>query len=358
MAQPAPPEIPSAAVTPDLTAIAARFRLRARSITPIDGGLINRTWSLTDDTDARWILQAVNPIFAPEVNLDIDAVTAHLAARGVPTPRLRRTSTGGLWITVDDAVYRVMTHLNGEAHDRLANPAQAEEAGAALARFHRALADLEHTFAARRLGVHDTAKHLATLAEALVSHAQHSLHGDVAALAEEIQAHCHPLSDAQLGPERVVHGDPKINNLLFDDDGHATAFIDLDTVAPMALPLELGDALRSWCNAAASGEDDDAPTFTVELFAAAIRGYAAHGAIAEPQREAIPDAVHTIMLELAARFAADALRESYFGWDAERFTSRGAHNLVRAKGQVALARSFREQRRSIEEATKDAFAGR
>ncbi|MBL8945157.1 MAG: hypothetical protein JNK45_18470, partial [Myxococcales bacterium] len=41
-------------------------------------------------------------------------------------------------------------------------------------------------------------------------------------------------------------------------------------------------------------------------------------------------------LELAARFAADALRERYFGWDASRFPARGEHNLVRAKGQWSL----------------------
>ena len=47
-----------------------------------------------------------------------------------------------------------------------------------------------------------------------------------------------------------------------------------------------------------------------------------------------------ISLELAARFAADALRENYFGWDPTRFPSRGAHNLVRARGQWALHEAF------------------
>ena len=46
-------------------------------------------------------------------------------------------------------------------------------------------------------------------------------------------------------------------------------------------------------------------------------------------------------LELAVRFAADALRESYFGWDAERFESCGHHNLVRARGQLDVARQAR-----------------
>ena len=46
--------------------------------------------------------------------------------------------------------------------------------------------------------------------------------------------------------------------------------------------------------------------------------------------------VEWVSLELGARFAADALFESYFGWDANRFPGRGEHNLVRARGQWSL----------------------
>ena len=35
-------------------------------------------------------------------------------------------------------------------------------------------------------------------------------------------------------------------------------------------------------------------------------------------------------------FAADALREEYFGWDRARFARAGEHNLLRARGQWAL----------------------
>ena len=37
------------------------------------------------------------------------------------------------------------------------------------------------------------------------------------------------------------------------------------------------------------------------------------------------------------RFAADALNESYFGWDKARFARAGDHNLLRARGQASLA---------------------
>ncbi len=60
------------------------------------------------------------------------------------------------------------------------------------------------------------------------------------------------------------------------------------------------------------------------------------------------DGVELIALELASRFAADAVNESYFAWDRERFDSAGAHNLQRAENQWSLATSVREQRAGLE----------
>jgi hypothetical protein len=60
--------------------------------------------------------------------------------------------------------------------------------------------------------------------------------------------------------------------------------------------------------------------------------------------------VEVISLELAARFLADALQESYFGWNRERFSSAGEHNLVRARGQWSLheaAQACRAKRAQI-----------
>jgi hypothetical protein len=64
----------------------------------------------------------------------------------------------------------------------------------------------------------------------------------------------------------------------------------------------------------------------------------------------------TISLELAARFCADALHESYFGWNPQKFPTRGAHNLVRARGQLAVSRSVAEQQAALEEFTRRAFS--
>ena len=63
----------------------------------------------------------------------------------------------------------------------------------------------------------------------------------------------------------------------------------------------------------------------------------------------MPAATLTITVELAARFAADALAESYFGWDSERFGSAGEHNHVRARSQLGLAENIQAQWGALEE---------
>jgi len=336
-------------------AVLKAWNLHGASLSPLGSGLINHTWLVVNGAH-RYVLQRVNPVFAPDIHEDIRVVTAHLRARGMMAPELLPTSDGQLWVTDDGRVYRLMTHVNGVSRDRLAAPAEARDAGALLARFHRALDDLDHEFRSRRLGVHDTERHLGVLREALVEHATHRDYAVIRPLADEILHLADALPGLPAVPDRIVHGDPKINNLLFDSaTGRALCFIDLDTLGRMPLPLELGDAFRSWCNPA--GEDNRESAFAMDLFTAAVDGYAgaAAGWLTPAEWGAIVPGTLTIYVELAARFCADALRESYFGWDAQRFASRSAHNQVRAASQLTAARALWDARSAAEEAVRRAF---
>jgi hypothetical protein len=124
----------------------------------------------------------------------------------------------------------------------------------------------------------------------------------------------------------------------------AVCLIDLDTVGPMSLAYELGDAWRSWCNR--SGEDSPEAGLDLEIFAASFDGYRQDlgRALSTDERQALLLGPDWISLELAVRFGADALNESYFGWDRERFAGRGEHNLLRARGQWSLHRALATSR--------------
>jgi Ser/Thr protein kinase RdoA (MazF antagonist) len=332
------------------------FALEPTAWSAIEMGNINKTYVVRRGAD-RFVLQWLNPIFGPEVHRDIEAVTAHIEKKGLLTPRLVRTSAGLLWVE-DDAggVWRLMTFIDGEILSAGATPELCHAGGALLGRFHRAVADLEHTFSSIRPGVHDTARHLRHLDEVLRSHDQHAAFREVEPVGRKILAAAASLPALGDLPARIVHGDPKLNNIVFSRTGDARCLIDLDTLGRMTIPVELGDAFRSWCNP--TGEDVLEAHFELKLFEAGITGYAVQtpGLLTAAEVDAIPAAIETIALELAARFCADALEESYFGWNRARFPRASAHHLHRAKSQLALGQSIALARSDLRRITKNCFA--
>ncbi|MBW2461960.1 MAG: phosphotransferase [Deltaproteobacteria bacterium] len=330
------------------------FGLESAEVCPISIGLINQTYLVTDGA-RRVIFQRLHPIFGGEVNLDIDAITTRLAAQGLTTPRLVRATRGAPFVAVDGGVYRALTFVAGRTIEKVPNPAVAQAAGELIGRFHLALRDFEHEFHFSRPGAHDTPRHLETLRRALDQRREHANADAVLPLGHAILAHGDDLPAIPELPERIIHGDLKISNLLFDDDlTAARALVDLDTMAKSTLAIELGDALRSWCNPA--GEESPA-ALDEAIFAGAIAGYAsaAGSMLTDDEVHSLVSGFETIALELAARFAADALNESYFGWDEARFPSRSEHNRVRAASQLSLAVAVRDARGRLEEIVAAAF---
>jgi Ser/Thr protein kinase RdoA (MazF antagonist) len=338
------------------SAVLEAFALAAAPCERAASGLINATWYVRSRAGAALVLQRLNPIFPAEINADIAAVTEHLARKGIVTPRLVPSVTGRLWLEHDDGVWRVLTRVDGGSRDALESPAQAGEAARVLAEFHRAVADLDHTFKNARLGVHDTARHLRTLRETLVEFRTHREIGAVQPLAARVLELADRLPALPTMPDRIVHGDPKISNIMFTPAGdRALCLIDLDTLSRMPIALELGDALRSWCNPAT--EDAAHARFVRPLFEAAVEGYAtaARAFLGPEESSAIPAGTLTITVELAARFCADALRERYFRWDDRRYASASAHNQARTRGQLQVAESLEAELPALEDVTARAF---
>ena len=312
---------------------------------PLHGGLINRTF-LVGSPDRAAVMQWVNPIFGPDVHYDIQAVTAHLAAAGLATPRLIPTVSGALWhVEPEGGCWRLLSRVAGETFHRVGGAGQAAAAGRLVARFHRAMEGFEYTYRHVRPGFHDTPLHMRLLEAGWAGAVQAapeaaSLAGRVLDAWERCRAGL-PEGGALIHG----HGDLKISNLLFDTAGEGICLVDLDTLGRMPLAVELGDALRSWCNP--TGEDHADAAISPELYRAALAGYTAIRPLSPEEQEQVASGVEQIALELAARFCRDVWEDNYFGWDAARFPSRAAHNLHRARGQFSLAGSVRTMREAL-----------
>ncbi|MBT8144009.1 MAG: phosphotransferase [Gammaproteobacteria bacterium] len=318
-------------------AVTSRWRLlRDAILEPVTTGLINSTFRI-HAADGEWaILQRLHSVFPSTVNNNIDAVTAHLRAHGMLTPRLIPCDDGEPWCEVDGRCWRMLTFMPGTAYNAMLSTRMAAEAGSIVGRFHTAMSDFDYDYPGQRSNVHDTARHLRKLHESLATHAGHRLYQQVEPLAQRILAAVATYSDIDNLPARHAHGDLKISNILYADDGRALCLIDLDTVNRMPWPLEMGDALRSWCNPRT--EDQLRADLDLEVLDAALAGYAktAPTWLTPAEIEALIPGLERICLELSARFLSDALTESYFAWDRRNYPTAGEHNLARGHAMSQL----------------------
>lgn len=343
----------------DARSALARYGMESAALEPLGNGLINETFLVVPDSGVRYVLQRINKLFNPKITCDMDKLTRHLESQGSTTQRPVPVSNTprNLWVEIDGRHWRLLTYVPGVCHDRLENATQAESAGRLLGQFHRQVNGLQIKLHGERLGVHDTERHLANLERALDDHRSHPDYDAIAALGDRVLMAARKLPSLPDLPDRLVHGDPKISNLVFDPaSGAGICMIDLDTLAYMPLPLELGDAIRSWCNP--KGEDERQCHFNMDYFVAAMRGYAdeTRATLLTAEWGAFVPAASTIMVELAARFTTDALEEHYFGWSPQRFASRSEHNQVRAEGQLNLHKTFTGRQSEAHAAVYEAFA--
>lgn len=319
---------------------------------PADNGLINQTYLVGDPPKA--VLQWVNPIFSTEIQHDIQALTKELQSQGLVTPRLIPCRDQRLWLDDAKGFWRLMTFVPGRTFHRLSRPSQAEAAGRALGQFHRAVKNWRPTLRAPDRAAHHTPARMDHLRQALTAGRDHPLSPQAERLGDQILKSWDRWDGDLNLPRRLCHGDPKVSNLRFDAEGrHGVCWLDLDTFGYQTLGDELGDAWRSWCNPA--GEDHpDQCRFDLELFTASAQGWCSEvGALESGEVEALAAHIERLCLELAARFCADVVENTYFQEDRERFPQAGEHNLLKAQCQYALAESARDRRQMCERTLRE-----
>jgi Ser/Thr protein kinase RdoA (MazF antagonist) len=320
-----------------------------QSVEPLPGGLINRSWAVRA-LAGEYVAQRLNPIFSEGVNRNLQRVSDHLEGRGPRVPRLLENDSGGLFVDLPGAGrWRLMERLPGVSFERCQKVGQARSAAALVARFHSELGDWRGGLEEIGFPYHDLGLHLLELRRTLEERSDHRLHGEVSALASRIFEVAGEWRDLSALPRRVVHGDLKFSNLLFEGrEGPpsevASALIDLDTVCYLPLYYDLGDAWRSWCNT--GGEDLADPTLDLEIFYASAEAYLSglRLEVSAAELDSLVDALERVSLELCSRYAKDALEETYFAWDSEHYASAAEHNWLRARGQWRLHLQARETR--------------
>lgn len=339
--------------------IAPHFSISAvASQAPLPGGHIHASFVVQCRDGRRYVLQRINRTVFPrpvDVTQNIARVTEHLHAKhraAGDTDWRRRALTlvparGGGHIVHDDAgeAWRAYEFVEQTiARHSVGSPAQAYAVARAFGEFQRLLADLPPPPLHETIpGFHDTPARIAALEDAV----RRDQAGRVPESRREIDA---VLARRSLGgallalrgggvPERIVHNDAKMSNVLFDAaSGEPLCVIDLDIVMPGMSLFDFGDMVRSMSCAAAEDERDLSRVRADPLFVAALMaGYTAGagGMLLRVEHEHMLTAGRVITLEQAARFLADHLNgDTYYRVD------RSGQNLDRVRAQLSLLESL------------------
>ncbi len=314
-----------------------------RTWSQVTGGLIHETFRVETDQGA-FCLQALHPaLSSPEILADWQAVLEHLARRGFPAPRLVSARDGRATVSLDGRVWRLTTWLEGRSIENVSGPKPARQSARLFARFYEAMSGFPLPFQSSH-PLHDWEHHAAALQQAQASSERvpDPWPSQVAELAPLVLDGIRRNALTHSLPLRVVHGDPKISNVLFDTQGRACGLVDLDTCCRHTILVDLGDALRSWTM---DGPEDACTGFRRDVFLAALEGWAAGGLrLTELELLELAKAPALISFELAARFLRDVLEDRYFGYDSSRYPSRRHHNLARARAMARLGAAFEEER--------------
>jgi Ser/Thr protein kinase RdoA (MazF antagonist) len=330
-------------------------------VRPLGNGLINDTFLVSTDSPAgrHAVLQRINPRAFPHPELiaeNLRVLARHVAAHehcALRVPAIYaardgrdfvRDANGGFW--------RALEYIGASVTlQTVTDPRQAREAGAALGRFHALVNDLPpRRLHATRPAFHQTPVYFDRYMQAAAANG-----------ADDAQLHwCAEFIGARRAmvpileqarqrgalTVRVIHGDPKLDNFLFDSAGERVlGLIDLDTVQPGLIHYDIGDCLRSCANPAGESPANlDQVRFDLDIGRALLTRYLdeTRAFLTPPDLRHVYDAIRLIPFELGLRFLTDHLEnDRYF-----KVQWRG-HNLHRALAQFRLVADIEKKERRI-----------
>lgn len=308
------------------------------------------TWSVAGGEDSkRFVHQRLNDrVFQdiPALMHNVGVVTRHLARSGsgggLTALELVAARDGADFAFVEGTPWRTYHFVEGtESYDHPKDADMARAAALAFGDFQIKLSTLPATELRQTIpNFFNSEARLAQLDDACrrdplgrCAGVQAELRF-IAARREQLSVFEKALRNGRM-PRRVIHGDTKLNNVLFDSaTGSPRCIVDLDTCMPGYSLFDFGDLVRF--TAATSDEDEqdlERVGVDVDLYRALCDGYLekASGFLNAFEVEHMTFAARVVTLTIGMRFLADhVMGDDYFKIERE------GHNLDRARVQLRM----------------------
>jgi hypothetical protein len=303
----------------------------------------------------QYLLQRINHEIFKDVRVlmnNIVHVTSHinkkLQGTGKHQPEVILTANGDSYYCDSSGNYwRIFRYMkDSRSYDGLENNKQAFEAGKAFGKFQSMLADLDATLIRDSIpDFHNIGKRLTDLHKAIQADPVQrvkEVEPEIGFIKEREKAmNAIPeLASKGLLPTRVIHGDTKFSNILFNMNDEVQCIVDLDTVMVSYSAFDFGDAIRTIINSAAEDEKDlEKIRLNIPFFQAYTRGYLSEAIqffTGEELNSLIKGALLLPYMQ-AVRFLTDYIEGDHY----YKVQSR-EHNLQRTKAQIRLVTKLEE----------------
>lgn len=296
----------------------------------LSGGRVNTTL-LVQDKGKHTVLRCLSDKLDALVLEDTQVVSGHLATHGWEAPRVLPAVDGTAY--KHDESGQLWHHMSFIASDGQApstiTSTLTSTAGTMLGNWHTTVGRLNYT---PRFGLphfHDSPYIAAQLTDQLPLMPNKQTY----ALADELLSRYTMLPYEPAGPEQLIHGDPKLDNMLFRN-GEPFTLIDFDTLMRGSRWIDVGDFLRSLTAKMLQNGGSDSPA---ESFVSAYHESGGLTMSADEAWERSRRATGRIALELGMRYLSDIVDgQKYFDWD-PRYGSRCDHHRERAEVQLQVA---------------------
>ena len=312
----------------DLIDIATLFLTWAEKheldIRELKSGLINQSYKVKT-SESCYVLQKVNDFIFHQpiiIHNNYNRVREELLSNDYSKQIVSflEDDKGQQLKKLDGEYWRMSRFIDGETCDICINPIMAYNSAKALAEFHCC------TKGIKIKELKEPIPRFCDFSYRLIEFEESLISGDADRiktankLIKAINSNLHHISDyvkiENKIKKRVLHGDPKVSNFLFDKSfENVIALIDIDTIMPGSILYDFGDLVRSFANQSLEDSSIVKDSFDLKIYNALYEGYLSIGKtfLSYEEIKSMKLAANAVSLVQCIRFLTDYLKmDNYY----------------------------------------------
>lgn len=316
-------------------------------IIPVNSGLINSTYKVEFKKSA-FILQKVNQFVFKDPNLiqeNYNQIVKQLSVSGYSKKQLEflKSNSNLDLVHYNNTFWRMSKFILGKTYTVCKSSEMASTAAKSLAEFHVSLKELDYK------KIKEPIKDFCNFNYRIQQYRESIIHGDSHRLKNtrdfmgEIESNLKYIHEyMKIEKEikkRIIHGDPKVSNFLFDDQTcKVISIIDIDTIMPGCILFDFGDMVRSFANKSHEDVQIQERIFNPHIYNALKKAYLSetNDFLSPIEKESLDLSAVTVPLIQCIRFLTD-----YYNLDVYYHVKEPEHNLKRAINQFSFFKELK-----------------